>query len=251
MSFTLIIPARLGSTRLAEKMLAEVAGKPLVQHTWERALQTQASQVVLAVDSEPLMQLARDIGAKAVLTDPALLSGTERCCAAAAELGLSDTDIVVNMQGDEPLLPLDAINSSAELARTQSQGIGTAAVPLVSDAEIHSPNVVKVVRSEVTGEGIYFSRSPIPFDRERGVPSPQWRHLGVYAMTYAVMKKVVALPPSKLELQESLEQLRAIENGVRLYVACIDDDPGIAVDTAEDLEELRKALRKVLREALS
>lgn len=244
MSVHLIIPARLASQRLPAKMLADVHGVPLVIRTFMRAQQTTADNIVLAVDSDELVQVAVKYGARAIKTDPQLRSGTERCCAAAQILGLADDDIVVNMQGDEPLLPIAAIDAAIALAKRHKEGIATAAVPIGTDEEQHSANVVKVVVSEVTGEGIYFSRSPIPYNREKGGPSALWRHLGIYAMYFSLMRKVVAFPQSSLEKAEMLEQLRAIENGIRLYVATVQADPGVAVDTQADLEQLRATLKE-------
>jgi 3-deoxy-manno-octulosonate cytidylyltransferase (CMP-KDO synthetase) len=242
-----LVPARLGSTRLARKALADIAGRPLVVHVLENAARAESlSGVVLATDDEEIAQAARKAGFEAIMTHPDLPSGTDRIAAALAEHAGSEA-LIVNIQGDEPEIPPSTIDAVVSLLDNRADlDLATAACPLRDAAEFASPNRVKVVTDE-TGRALYFSRAPIPFARDdaRGDASPETGlmsrglgHLGIYAYRREALAALVALPPSPLEKIERLEQLRALQAGMSIGVALVESAaPGI--DTAADLESFR------------
>lgn len=251
MAFHVVIPARYASTRLPGKPLLDIGGRSMVQRVVERACASSAREVLVATDDERIAAAVRDPRRPgqsiAVMTDPALPSGTDRVAAVAAARGWSDDTLVVNVQGDEPFLPPELIEQAAELlAKDPAAGIATLAAPLGSLEEFLDPNVVKVVTA-TDGAALYFSRAPIPWARE-GAPAGlasqtefegALRHVGLYAYRVGVLKRITALPPSGLEQCEKLEQLRALENGVRIAVARCVVPPVPGVDTAADLERAR------------
>jgi len=252
--FHVVIPARYASTRLPGKPLLDIGGKAMVQHVVERACASSAAEVLVATDDARIAAAVHDPRRPgqpiAVLTDPDLPSGTDRVAAVAEARGWSDDTLVVNVQGDEPFLPAELIEQAAQLlARDPAAGIATLATPLASLEEFLDPNVVKVVTA-LDGTALYFSRAPIPWARE-GAPAGlasqaefagALRHVGLYAYRVGVLKRITRLPPSGLEQCEKLEQLRALEHGVRIAVARCVVPPQPGVDTAADLERARQRI---------
>lgn len=249
-AFRVVIPARMRSTRLAGKMLADIAGKPLVAWVAERARESGASEVVIATDHEDIERAVRALGWKAVRTSAAHPSGTDRLAEAAAVLGYAADEIVVNVQGDEPLIDPALIRAvAAELARHPVASIATAAHPIESAETFFDPNVVKVVTDEA-GLALYFSRAPIPYARDafaqgRAALPPGFtalRHIGIYAYRVRYLREYAALTPTAAERFEALEQLRALGHGHRIAVARWNGTLEPGVDTAQDLERVRRRL---------
>ena len=248
--FTVVIPARMRSTRLPGKMLADVRGKPLVAWVVERARQSGAAAVVVATDHQDIADALGPFGCRVLLTSPAHETGTDRLAEAVAQLGLDDREIVVNVQGDEPLIDPALVRSVAEaLARHPEAAIATAAHPITSAAEFFDPNVVKVVMDR-DGFAQYFSRAPIPFARDAFARSrdalpaglPAARHIGLYAYRVRFLREYASLEPGPLERFEALEQLRALAHGYRIAVSLWDQPMAPGVDTPEDLERVRQQL---------
>jgi 3-deoxy-manno-octulosonate cytidylyltransferase (CMP-KDO synthetase) len=251
LTFHVVIPARYASTRLPGKPLLDIAGRPMVQHVAERACASGAMQVLVATDDSRIAAVVTDPRAPglqiAVMTDPGLPSGTDRVAAVAAGQGWSDDTIVVNVQGDEPFLPPALIDQvAALLERDAAAGIATLATPIESLEQFMDPNVVKVVTA-ADGAALYFSRAPIPWTRDgagAGLGSQRefgesLRHVGIYAYRVGVLRRITRLAPSSLELREKLEQLRALQNGVRIVVGTCVEVPGPGIDTEHDLEHAR------------
>lgn len=247
-----IIPSRYSSSRLPGKPLADICGLPMIVHVCQRAINVPGiDMVVVATDHEEIGAVVNGNGFKAVMTAKDHASGTDRVAEAAGKLGLQDEDIVVNIQGDQPLLETAPLEAMVELlVADEGFHMTTAACPLEM-ADLDNPNRVKVVLDRGNG-AIYFSRSPIPYDRDRVVKDllsagrsnrpgfPGYlRHLGLYAFKNAFLRKFVSLEQGMLERIEMLEQLRAIENGYRIGVAVVDNAP-VEVDTHEDLEAVRR-----------
>jgi 3-deoxy-manno-octulosonate cytidylyltransferase (CMP-KDO synthetase) len=239
--FKIVIPARLGSTRLPRKVLRPLAGKPLVQWVWESACAAGAEQVVVAADSEEVLAACRGFGAEARLTDPAHQSGTDRANEVANQCGWSEDTLVVNLQGDEPLMPPEMLcQAAALLAADADADIATLCHPLHSREDWLNPNVVKLVM-DAQGYALYFSRAPIPWKREgtsRESLLPQglaYRHIGLYVYRVGALRRFSALPPAPLETCEMLEQLRALSHGLRIKVGVSDLPPPRGVDTEDDL----------------
>ncbi len=238
MTFSVIIPARYASSRLPGKLLLDLAGKPVLQHTIKRALASEARQVVVATDDVRIAELVQSTTAKAVMTSPDNATGTDRIQEAADMLGLGGEEIVVNVQGDEPLIPVTAINQVAHnLAQHEEAGIATLCEEITEAAEFTDPNAVKVVRDE-QGFALYFSRAPIPHAGE----SRALRHIGIYAYRVDLLNRFVNWPQSDLERSERLEQLRALSNGVKVHVGVSSERFPPGIDTKEDLEKTRKFL---------
>ena len=247
MRFHAVIPARFGSTRLPGKPLLDIAGKPMVIRVYERARQSLASTVVIATDDARIAEAADRFGAPWVMTSADHPSGTDRLQEVAARMGWQDDEIIVNVQGDEPLIPPDVINQVAfNLAAHPSASMATLAEPLHDVSQFTNPNVVKLVRDHQQ-MALYFSRACIPWARDafsQGVtafPAPDLflRHLGIYAYRVSFLHRYVGWNPAPLEQLEALEQLRALYYGARIHVdlAAANLPPG--VDTAEDLERVR------------
>lgn len=240
-----VIPARLQSTRLPEKPLVRIAGKPMVVHVWERARSARTvDAVVVATDSEKVLAAVNAAGGEAVLTGAGHRTGTERVAEVARRRAFAGHELVVNVQGDEPLVDPEAIDACVKATRVEGAHIGTVMAPLDDARALANPNVVKVV-TDRSGFALYFSRAGIPFRRDAGEPREGWarpmRHVGLYGYRREALLELAALPPSSLELSELLEQLRALENGMRINVAEVARaQPG--VDTAEDLERVRAIL---------
>jgi 3-deoxy-manno-octulosonate cytidylyltransferase (CMP-KDO synthetase) len=245
-----VIPARHGAQRLPGKPLIEVAGRPLVEHVWRRATEAGAEQVVVATDDERIATRARGFGADVELTDPALASGSDRCAAVAAARGWDEDEVVVNLQGDEPLMPPTLLRQVAELlVADPAAGVATLCTPLGSLAELRDPNVVKVVCAR-DGAALYFSRAPVPWDRDGalagdGQPAEfrgGFRHLGLYAYRVGALLTLAATPPCELERRERLEQLRALFHGVRIAVDVARAEPGPGVDVPGDVARVAELL---------
>jgi 3-deoxy-manno-octulosonate cytidylyltransferase (CMP-KDO synthetase) len=242
--FLVVIPARLGSTRLPRKPLADIGGKPMVIRVAERAQQSNAQSVVVATDSPEIQAVCDEHRIECLLTSPDHPTGTDRIAEVAQLLKLPADTLVVNVQGDEPLIPPELINQVAQtLADNAACAISTVAVPIADEAEITNPNVVKVVLNR-SNEALYFSRATIPFvrDTETSVKVTHLRHLGIYAYRADFLQAYTRLEPAPPEQAEALEQLRALWNGYRIAVHTASEAPPAGVDTAEDLERVRRIL---------
>lgn len=228
-----VIPAREQSERLPGKPLADIAGKPMVVRVWERASQARGiDRVLVATDSPRIAEVVRAAGGEAVMTSSDCASGTDRC--AEAVRGLAGVEVVINVQGDEPLLEPSVVEALARAFEDASVCMATLARPLLAE-ERENPNVVKVVR-DLRGDALYFSRAPIPFARAEG--AEPLAHVGLYGYRRDFLEIFAALPPTPLERTERLEQLRALEHGHRIRVLRTDYR-SIGVDTPEDLERVR------------
>ena len=242
--FLVVIPARLGSTRLPRKPLADIGGKPMVIRVAERAQQSHAQSVVVATDSTEIQAACDEHRIECLLTSADHLTGTDRIAEVAQLLKLPADTLVVNVQGDEPLIPPELINQVAQtLADNAACAISTVAVPIVDAAEINNPNVVKVVLNR-SNEALYFSRATIPFVRDAEMTGnvTHLRHLGIYAYRADFLQAYARLEPAPPEQAEALEQLRALWNGYRIAVYTASQAPPAGVDTAEDLERVRRIL---------
>lgn len=247
--FVALIPARLASTRLPDKPLADIGGRPMVVRVAEQAAASGARLVAVATDSERIATAVRQSGFMAILTREDHVSGTDRLAEAAHHLKLDAAEIVVNVQGDEPLIPPDLIAAVAQaLTAAPDCTIATAAHPISNEEEWHNPNVVKVV-GDALGRALYFSRAPIPYERDRtggpglsarlraaGLPL---RHIGLYAYRVSVLREFPTLAPAPIETLESLEQLRAQWHGHRIALHITQSAPPTGVDTPADLERAR------------
>lgn len=249
MSFVVAIPARYGSTRLPGKVLLEVGGAPLLEHVHRRALESGADAVWVATDDERVERAARGFGARAARTGEDCASGSDRIAELAAREGWLDDRVVVNLQGDEPLMPGTLIRQVAQaLIERPGADIATACTPIENAADYRNPNVVKVVRDDA-GNALYFSRAPVPHERSPAGPDAPpacgaWRHLGIYAYRVAALRRFAAAAPAALERCESLEQLRALALGMRIHVVEAAALPGPGVDTEADLETVAALLGK-------
>mgnify|MGYP006193840395 CR=1 FL=1 len=250
LDFTVVIPARLRSTRLPGKPLLLIAGKPMVQHVWEQARKSGASRVVIATDDTSILEACQAFGAEVLMTRADHESGTDRLAEVAAYLGLPADAIVVNVQGDEPLIPPAIIDQvAANLAANPQAAIATLAEPIEDVAALFNPNVVKVA-CDLQGLALTFSRAPLPWARDAFAQNrdelpagvPYRRHIGIYAYRAQFLHDFVAWGPCWLEDTECLEQLRALWHGVRIHVADALEAPPAGVDTPEDLERVRRLL---------
>jgi len=250
-AFHVVIPARFASTRLPGKPLLDIGGVPMIQRVVARACASSAADVLVATDDERIAAVVADPRAPgrriAVMTDPGLPSGTDRVAAVAEARGWSDETIVVNVQGDEPFLPPQLIDQVADLlARDPAAAIATLAAPVESLADFLDPNVVKVVVAR-DGAALYFSRAPIPWSRDGSASGlagqrefgDALRHVGLYAYRVGALRRITAMPASRYERREKLEQLRALESGLRIVVANCVEPPGPGVDTEADLQRAR------------
>jgi 3-deoxy-manno-octulosonate cytidylyltransferase (CMP-KDO synthetase) len=235
-----VIPARYRSTRLEGKVLADIWGKPMIQHVYERACQAALlDRVIVATDDERIRKAVESFGGLAVMTSPHHPSGTDRVGKVVEDM---DVNIVVNIQGDEPLIPPLAINMAVDsLLKDPSIPMATLMQKVTDSEELANPNVVKVV-TDRNGFALYFSRSPIPYPRQKN-DSPMYKHIGLYGYRKDFLLQYLKLDPSPLERTESLEQLRALENGFRIKVLKVEHYEGIGVDTEEDLSRVRNLLR--------
>ena len=245
-AFTVIVPARLASTRLPHKPLADIHGLPMVVRVAQRAALSKASQVVVAADSLEIVQACQVHGIRALLTQMDHPSGSDRLAEASALLGLGSNDVVVNVQGDEPLNKPELINEVAHLlVQRPTASMSTAAHEIHELSEFTNPNVVKVVIDQAQ-LALYFSRAPIPWWRDgfakglQSLPQPApLRHIGIYAYRVGFLQSFPNLPPAPIEKGEALEQLRALWHGYKIAVHITPEAPGPGVDTPEDLERVR------------
>ncbi|HXK07464.1 MAG TPA: 3-deoxy-manno-octulosonate cytidylyltransferase [Verrucomicrobiae bacterium] len=232
-----VIPARFSSTRFPGKVLASLAGKPVLQHVYERASQARyLTSTIIATDDERVFQAARDFGARVRMTRADHLSGTDRVAEVASA---ENAEVIVNIQGDEPLIDPAAIDAAIlPLAHDHDILMGTLKKRIEDPREIMDPNVVKVV-TDHAGDAIYFSRCPIPFDRDRAAATPYFKHIGLYIYQRDFLLSYSTLPVGPLERAERLEQLRALENGYRIRVVETEYE-SLGVDTPEDLERVSR-----------
>jgi 3-deoxy-manno-octulosonate cytidylyltransferase (CMP-KDO synthetase) len=245
--FIVVIPARYASTRLPGKPLKDIAGKPMIQWVYEQAAHSGATEVIVATDDERIAAACRGFGARVELTATEHASGTDRIAELARRFDWSDEQIVVNVQGDEPLIsPLCIAQTARLLAWHPQAAIATLVAPLDSEAEFRDPNFAKVV-TDKDGWALYFSRAPIPWPREGALPKGVLRHIGLYAYRAGGLKTISAAPPCALEDTEKLEQLRALWLGLKIIVANAVEPPTPHVDTEEDLVKIRRFLERAAR----
>ncbi len=254
--FKIVIPARFQSSRLPGKPLLDICGKVMIQRVFDCAIESGAESVVVATDDVRISKVVEEFGGEVVLTSSNHRSGTDRLAEVANAEGWDDDVIVVNLQGDEPLMDPQLLFQVADnVQRNENVDMATLATPISARKDIFDPNVVKVVCNQ-SGLALYFTRAPVPWVREdykddtnRGLPAgiQPLRHLGIYAYRVGALKKMSALPPCALEQAESLEQLRALWYGMKIHVGTIDKAPGHGVDTAEDLERVRQVMTAMHR----
>lgn len=242
MGFQVVIPARYASTRLPGKPLLDIHGKPMIWHTWQRARQSNAGSVVIATDDARIAQAAAGFGAEVCMTSPGHQSGTDRIAEVVSTMAWADDDIVVNLQGDEPLMPPALLDQVALALQTHPQAsLSTLAVPL-EEEQVFDPNAVKVV-TDRHGMALYFSRAAIPWKREcfedrQRDPRGMLRHLGIYAYRVDFLKRYVNWRPAPIEQQEALEQLRVLWEGERIAVDVAIEAPPPGVDSPQDYQRL-------------
>jgi 3-deoxy-manno-octulosonate cytidylyltransferase (CMP-KDO synthetase) len=248
MSFIAIIPARYASTRLLAKPLADINGKPMVVHVMERANESGASRVIVAVDHPEVAKAVEAVGGEICMTSLDHYSGTERLAEVIKHYGFDDDQIIVNVQGDEPMIPPLIVRQVAENLASSCVSMATLAVPINSTEEAFNPNTVKVV-IDAQGYALYFSRATIPWDRQGFATSQETigdtllRHIGIYAYRAGFVRLYVSWQPSQLEQIELLEQLRVLWYGEKIHVAVAKVIPSVGVDTPDDLQRVRDSLR--------
>lgn len=249
MSFTVVIPARYRASRLPGKPLLDIAGKPMIRHVWEQALRSAAERVIIATDDERIREVCEGFGAEVCMTAEDHASGTDRIEEVTRRLDLNAETIVVNVQGDEPLLPPELIDQVAEdLCERPEAGMSSLYEPITERRQLLDPNAVKLVLDEA-GYALYFSRSPLPWQPavadEQQQPDPlSLRHVGVYAYRTRILRAYVEWPPTDLERLERLEQLRALAHGVAIHMSEVAIRQPGGVDTEEDLEAVRRYLEE-------
>ena len=258
-NYIVVIPARYASTRLPGKLLAEIAGKPLIAHVVERAQQSAAQRVIVATDDQRIAAVLQDATCEVCLTHSEHKSGSDRLAEVMEKLTIDDDTVVVNVQGDEPLIPPQLIDQVAAKLNASPQAVmATAAHPITTVEDFRDPNVVKVVFDQ-QGKALYFSRASIPYDIKPYIREPQetgqgetgqyedqaiaWHHIGIYAYRAEFLKRYNLLQPSALEESESLEQLRVMDNGESIMVEPVDYDAGFGVDSEQDLQRVRDIFR--------
>lgn len=250
MGYKLVIPARYGSSRLPGKPLLPIAGKPLIQHVIERARQSAADEIILATDDERIGSICEPLGVKVLMTSPEHATGTDRLAEVARLMSWADDTIVVNLQGDEPLIPVELLDRlAANLATFPEAAIATMSTPIHHARDLFDPHVVKVVRDKI-GFALYFSRASIPWERDAfGMEEDRhhdhgFRHLGLYAYRAGFLRDFASWPEAPIEGLEKLEQLRALWNGARIHVDVVAEPPGHGVDTPEDLARVEALLTR-------
>ncbi len=237
-----VIPARYASSRFPGKVLAPLCGKVMIQHVYERATASNADDVFIAADDEKVLDAVKKFNGKCVMTSPDHQSGTDRIFEAVNALE-EKPDIIINVQGDEPLIPTSVINELIKVMQ-DNPDLPMATVAVKLDRElINDPNKVKVIFG-ADQRAIYFSRAPIPFLRDGGIPAQAYLHWGIYAYRFDALKKFVSLPTGRLENCEKLEQLRVLEAGMPIYVL-LSDLQSVGVDTPEDLKEAEKKMKEL------
>ena len=258
MSFTVVIPARFASSRLPGKLLLDLAGKPIIQHVYERAKESGAEQVIIATDSQEIITSAKGFSAEVVLTSTEHQSGTDRIAEVVEKYQLLDETVIVNVQGDEPLIDPENIHKVAEdLEHHSDASIATLCTEIDNLQDLLDPNKVKVVTDD-QGYALYFSRAPIPWNREQftellqqkpntldlqRIETTYYCHMGIYAYRAGFLKTYVQLPQSILETTEALEQLRALSNGYKIHVGVSGHDESIGIDTEEDYQKVRELIK--------
>ncbi len=247
--FHVVIPARFAASRLPGKPLLDLGGRPLIRWVWDCARASGAASIIVATDDARIEAVARDFGADVALTSPAHASGTDRIAEVVRARGFGAEEVVVNLQGDEPLMPAAIPAAVADaLGRQPRSDIATLAVPIDRLEEFLDPSCVKALIGR-DGHALYFSRAPVPWPRDHaagGTPAAlpnAWRHIGIYAYRVRSLLAFAAWPPTPLETTEKLEQLRALEYGMRIHVLTRREAPPAGVDTPEDLERVRAAVR--------
>ncbi len=247
-NFVVVIPARYASERLPGKPLRPINGRPMIEHVHARARASGATDVIIATDDTRIAEAAEEFGASVCMTGTHHTSGTERLAEVCELRGWDDDMRVVNLQGDEPLMPPALIDQCAALLEDPSVHLSTLASPLLSTGDFNNPNVVKVVCAD-NGNALYFSRAAIPFARDAKQAALAQRaalhHHGIYGYRVAVLKQLVSAAPSALEICERLEQLRALSLGLTIRVGVPSERPGPGVDTEEDLEAVEQSMRKL------
>ena len=251
MAFTVLVPARLASTRLPNKPLADIAGLPMIVRVAQQAARSHAQRVVVAADHPSILDACKAHRVEAILTRADHASGSDRLAQACELLGLGGDDAVVNVQGDEPLIDPALIDSVAALLDARADAAMSTAAHAIDDlADVANPNVVKVVL-DAQGTALYFSRAPIPWARDafaQGIgalpPEPLLRHIGIYGYRAAFLRRFPAMPQAPIEAAEALEQLRALWHGHRIAVHVTRKAPGVGVDTPADLERVRALFRQ-------
>lgn len=244
--FIVVIPSRYASERLPGKPLREIAGKPMLQHVYERGCESRAGQVIIATDDARIEKVATGFGAQVCMTSAQHLSGTDRLAEVAERLGWADRQVIVNLQGDEPMMPAALIDQCAALLEDERVDVATLASPLTDRADLENPNIVKVL-SDDSDFALYFSRAAIPFSRapETDVLALQSAraHHGIYAYRTNILRRIVAAEPAALEKCECLEQLRAMSLGLRIKVGTPISRPGPGIDTEEDLHRAEQLMQ--------
>jgi 3-deoxy-manno-octulosonate cytidylyltransferase (CMP-KDO synthetase) len=247
MSFSVVIPARYASTRLPGKPLLDIAGKPMIQHVYERAIQSSAEQVIIATDDPRIADVAAGFNAPVCMTAASHESGTDRLQEVVSQLKLDKQHIVVNVQGDEPLVPAAVIDQvAANLSVNPNAGISTLVERISDIDDVFNPNTVKAVMDN-NGRALYFSRAPMPWARDdfsaesKSLPANvnYYRHIGIYAYRVEFLHQFVQWPPGLLEKTEKLEQLRAMENGVEIHIEETVEAIPAGIDTQADLDKVR------------
>lgn len=253
--FSVIIPARFASTRLPGKPLADIAGKPMIQHVWEKAQLSGAKRVIIATDNEQVKQAVEQFGGEVCMTASHHNSGTERLAEVVEKLQIPEDEIIVNIQGDEPLIPPSIVSQVAENLAKFQVNMASLAVKIEDAEELFNPNAVKVL-TDKDGYVLYFSRAVIPWNRDEfaklqaqhtdlsslNLGDHYLRHIGIYAYRAGFIKQYVQWQPTALEQIESLEQLRVLWNGEKIHVELAKEAPPVGVDTPEDLAKVRSIL---------
>jgi 3-deoxy-manno-octulosonate cytidylyltransferase (CMP-KDO synthetase) len=242
MAVFLIIPARYASVRLPGKALADIGGRPMIQHVWERAVESKLGRVIVATDDQRIAAASQLFGAEALMTSSDCPSGTARCAEAMQQLSCQPTDVVLNVQGDEPFARPEHLRLLASAFKDDQVELATLASPLNNEDLLHKSSAVKVVM-DLQGFALYFSREPIPHVRDAATANPLrsarfHKHIGVYAYRASMLSRLAQLPPTPLEQAENLEQLRWMEHGYRIRVLVAEGETP-TVDTPEDLETAR------------
>jgi 3-deoxy-manno-octulosonate cytidylyltransferase (CMP-KDO synthetase) len=247
-----IIPSRYSASRLPGKPLLAIGDRPLIQWVWQCARASEAASVIIATDDVRIRDAVQGFGAECLMTSPKHASGTDRIAEVVRTKGFAAEDIVVNLQGDEPMMPARVVNEVAAALQARPQiDIATAVAPIHSLAEFLDPSCVKALRT-ADGAALYFSRAPVPWPRDSvaaGLPTRvagAWRHVGIYAYRVRSLLQFAAWPPTPLEETEKLEQLRALEHGMRIHLVTLSEAPPAGVDTPEDLQRVRAGLAGVL-----
>jgi len=246
--FHVIIPTRFAASRLPGKPLLSIGDRPLIQWVWQCAQASGAASVIVATDDARIRDAAQRFGAEVVMTSPQHASGTDRIAEVVRAKGYAADDVVVNLQGDEPMMPPAVVDQVAGALRARPQvDVATAVAPILSLPEFLDPSCVKALRA-LDGQALYFSRAPVPWPRDaasEGRPARfagAWRHIGIYAYRVRSLLELASWPPTVLEETEKLEQLRALEHGMRIHLVALAEAPPAGVDTPEDLQRVRAAL---------